>query len=120
MIDPDDELLLNAYVDGELDAAGVIEFERRLGAEPELAAARDRLLKLREAMRIHAPREAAPDALKARILAELLEQPSPAFEATGVWRGRTPRVALLTSLAACFVVAAGLAGYFGGAARDCG
>lgn len=40
------ELLLNAYVDGELDAASALAFEGRLAAEPDLAAARDRLVAL--------------------------------------------------------------------------
>jgi anti-sigma factor RsiW len=112
MIDPDDELLLNAYVDGELDAAGVITIERRLGVEPELAAARDRLLTVREAMRSHAPRDVAPDALKARILANVHEESSSASVAARMWRRRAPSAGLLTSLAASLVVAAGLAGYF--------
>jgi anti-sigma factor RsiW len=112
MIDPDDELLLNAYVDGELDAAGVIEMERRLRVEPELAATRDRLLGLREAIRIHAPRQTASDALKARILANVLEEGRSAPATTRIWRRRTPSASLLTSLAASLVIAAGLAGYF--------
>jgi anti-sigma factor RsiW len=112
MIDPDDALLLNAYVDGELDAAGVIEIERRLGAEPELAAAHDRLLGLREAMRIHTPRQAAPDALKARILADVLEERPSEPVTMRIWRRHAPSAGLLTSLAASLVVAAGLVGYF--------
>lgn len=109
MIDPDDELLLNAYIDGELDAGGVIKIERRLDAEPQLAAARDRLLGLRQAMRIHAPRDVAPDMLKARILANLLKERSP--ESARMWRRHTPSARLLTSLAASLVLAAGLAFY---------
>lgn len=112
MIDPDDELLLNAYIDGEVDAAGVIAIERRLGVEPELAAARDRLLRLREAIRSHAPRDVAPDALKARILADLMEERAPASVSGRVSKWRTPSAGLLTSLAASLVIAAGLAGYF--------
>ena len=51
MADPiseDDLMLLNALADAELDAAAVLALERRLGAEPELAAAFDRIMALKE------------------------------------------------------------------------
>jgi anti-sigma factor RsiW len=65
----DPDLLLNAALDGELDAAGMMGIERRLAADPELAARYARLEALRAAIRRHAPREAAPEALRARIAA---------------------------------------------------
>ena len=55
----DRSLLLHAALDGELDAAGVIEMERLLAADPELAAEYARLKALREAIRAKAPRERA-------------------------------------------------------------
>ena len=62
-------LLLNAALDGELDAAGTLDMEARLAADPELAAEYRRLVSLRDAIRARAPRDRAPDALRARVMA---------------------------------------------------
>jgi anti-sigma factor RsiW len=62
-------LLLQAALDDELDAAAMMEVESRLAADPALAAEYARLLALREAIRLRLPREAAPDALRARVIA---------------------------------------------------
>ena len=68
--DRDDRvLLLHAALDGELDAAGAIEAERRLAADPQAQAEYTRLVALRTAIRTHAPRESAPEALRARLVA---------------------------------------------------
>jgi anti-sigma factor RsiW len=68
--DRDDRLLrLNAALDGELDAIGSLAFERELRNDPAIAAEYQRLTKLRDAVRRHAPREAAPQALADRITA---------------------------------------------------
>jgi anti-sigma factor RsiW len=65
---PDDPtLLVHAYVDGELDPANALEVERRMAAEPALAAERDRVAALRAALHRHFPREPAPAALRARV-----------------------------------------------------
>lgn len=65
---PDDPtLLVHAYVDGELDPANALAIERRLAADPALAAEGDRIVALRTALRQHFPREAAPDGLRARV-----------------------------------------------------
>jgi anti-sigma factor RsiW len=70
MTDRDDRLLrLNAAVDGELDAMGSLAFERELRDDPAIAAEYQRLTKLRDAVRRHAPREAAPQALADRVAA---------------------------------------------------
>jgi anti-sigma factor RsiW len=70
MTDRDDRLLrLNAALDGELDAMGSLAFERELRDDPAIAAEYQRLTKLRDAVRRHAPREAAPQALADRIAA---------------------------------------------------
>jgi anti-sigma factor RsiW len=70
MTDRDDRLLrLNAALDGELDAMGSLAFERELRDDPTLAAEYQRLTKLRDAVRRHAPREAAPQSLADRIAA---------------------------------------------------
>ncbi len=68
MNDQEDRLLLHAAIDGELDAAGALEMERRIAADPRLAAEQARLLALRETLRARAPREEAPAALRARAL----------------------------------------------------
>ena len=68
MTDRDDRLLrLNAALDGELDAMGSLAFERELRDDPAIAAEYQRLTTLRDAVRRHAPREAAPQALADRI-----------------------------------------------------
>src|ERR1700721_2690335 len=70
MTDRDDRLLrLNAALDGELDAMGSLAFERELRDDPAFAAEYRRLTTLRDAVRRHAPREAAPQALADRIAA---------------------------------------------------
>ena len=46
-----DELLLNAYVDGELDPMEAVRFEQRLGAEPALSAQVEARRALRNALR---------------------------------------------------------------------
>ena len=65
----DRTLLLNAALDGELDAAGMIAIESKLAADPELAAEYGRLVALRDAIRTRIPREGASDALRARVVA---------------------------------------------------
>jgi anti-sigma factor RsiW len=62
-------LMLHAALDGELDAAGVIEIDRLLASDPALAKEYERLKALRQAIHAQAPRESAPEALRARILA---------------------------------------------------
>jgi|APFre7841882630_1041343.scaffolds.fasta_scaffold42119_2 anti-sigma factor RsiW len=73
----DRTLLIHAALDGELDAAGAIEMERMLAADPELSAEYARLVALRNSVRRHAPRDAAPQSLKMRILASLDEDGAP-------------------------------------------
>jgi anti-sigma factor RsiW len=64
-----EDLLLQAAVDGELDAAGMIALEARLAGDPALAANYARLIALHGAIAARAPRPKAPDALRARVLA---------------------------------------------------
>jgi anti-sigma factor RsiW len=78
-------LRLNAALDGELDAMGSLEFERELGDDPALAAEYRRLTELRDAVRRHAPREAAPQAFADRIAALTASVPAaPAAQAVTV------------------------------------
>jgi anti-sigma factor RsiW len=62
-----DRLLLNAYIDGELDPAHVLEFERRLADERALADEKARIEALRNALRARLPRDAASPVLRRRI-----------------------------------------------------
>ena len=63
----DPRLLVHAYVDGELDPAHALEFERALAADPALAAECERVEALRQVIRERLPREAAPPHLVRRI-----------------------------------------------------
>jgi anti-sigma factor RsiW len=65
-----DELLLNAYCDGELDLASAAAFERRLAEDETLRAQYTRLMSLRQAFRSF-PQSEIPLGLQARILSKL-------------------------------------------------
>lgn len=65
----DDLWRLHAAIDGELDAAGMLDIERRLAADPALAAEYAKLRALQNVIRARVGYEAAPDSLRARILA---------------------------------------------------
>jgi anti-sigma factor RsiW len=116
--DPDERLLrLNAALDGELDAMASLAFERELSDDPAFAAEYRRLAALRDAVRRHAPRETAPQALAERIAALAPPAPAPQVAATvstvvpalrRAWLDRRA-LALAASLAVLgFAVGAGL------------
>ncbi|HEX2842176.1 anti-sigma factor [Hyphomicrobium sp.] len=67
-------LLLNAYLDNELDAASVLDVERRLAADPALKAEHDRLKQLQSALASQLAREQASEDLKRRIT-EIVDPP---------------------------------------------
>jgi anti-sigma factor RsiW len=69
-------LRLNAALDGELDAMASLAFERDMRADPALAAEYRCLAALRDAVRRHAPREPAPQALADRIAALTASPPA--------------------------------------------
>jgi anti-sigma factor RsiW len=79
---------LQAALDGELDAAGMAEFERACAADPALAAEFARLRALDAALRRALPVEAAPESLRARVTAMAAPPPQkrslPIFDAP--WR----------------------------------
>jgi anti-sigma factor RsiW len=113
MSDPahdDPRLLLGAALDGELDATGMIEVERRLAADPALAAEYARLRALQGALKTRAPRPSAPEALRARAIA--MVQPSRQLKPTTPRRAK-PWDAPYRSLAASLVVGVilGASGY---------
>lgn len=92
-----DELLLNAYLDGELDAMDAGRFEQRIAAEPELAAGVDERHALRAAIRSDLADDVPSSDLRRRILADLAPAPP---RTRGPWR----------ELAASFLMGAVLAG----------
>ena len=105
----DRSLLLHAALDGELDAAGVIEIERLLAADPELAAEYARLKALREAIRAKAPRERAPDSLRLRMMELAETQQTPRREAkTARWRDPPSWRSFAAAMAATVVATLGL------------
>ncbi|MBY0561632.1 anti-sigma factor [Hyphomicrobium sp.] len=60
-------ILLNAYLDDELDAASALDVERRLAADPALRAERDRIAELRSTLVSHLSAQRASDDFKRRI-----------------------------------------------------
>jgi anti-sigma factor RsiW len=71
-----DELLLTAYCDGELDPVAAAEFERRLETDESLKARYSRLMSLRQAVRALPPAD-LPSDLQARIQARLKAETEP-------------------------------------------
>ena len=62
-------LLLNAYLDNELDAASVLDVERRIASDAALKAEYDRLFELRSALASHLTKERASQSLRDRVAA---------------------------------------------------
>jgi anti-sigma factor RsiW len=109
-------LRLNAALDGELDAMGAFEFEPELRDDPAIAAEYQRLTALRDAVRRHAPREAAPQALADRIAA-LTASATPPQPATAPTATVVPfrRRAWLDSRALAMAASLGVLGFAVGA-----
>ncbi|WP_374545385.1 anti-sigma factor [Rhodoblastus sp.] len=98
MTEAEDKVLrIQAALDGELDAAGMLDFERICAEDPALAAEYARLKALDEALRRAAPVEPAPDSLRARIAA-LAEPPQTRQPAKTPLRFAAPPRALAASL----------------------
>src|SRR5262247_3739623 len=81
-------LLLNAYVDGELDAASVIELEAQMRESPTLRQEFERLSVLQTLVQSRGRRFEAPSHLASRVFAALPEaQPVGTSKAVpGWWR----------------------------------
>jgi anti-sigma factor RsiW len=90
-------LLAQAALDGELDAAGMLDFDNRLAANAFLAAEYGRLKVLREVMRRELAKPVAPQALRERVAA-MAPPSSTAPRAAQHWR----------ALVASAILAAGL------------
>ena len=103
-------LLLNAYLDDELDAASVLDVERRIAADAALKVELARLTELRSALALHLTKEHASDALRRRIGA--IAAPEPEVRSSGRARARSSdwrRLAASVLLTALF---AGAGTYF--------
>jgi len=60
-------LLVHAYSDGELDPVNALEIERRIAADPRLAAEYRQVETFKQLLRERLPREELPHGLQARI-----------------------------------------------------
>ena len=60
-------LLMHAYSDGELDPVNALEIERRIAADPRLAAEYGQVETFKQLLRERLPREELPHGLQARI-----------------------------------------------------
>jgi anti-sigma factor RsiW len=95
-VSPEDELRLNAYLDGELNAIDAASFERRLPADPALAAQVEVRRALRNALRSDLGEDVPSPDLRRRIMAKLSRR------GRGEW--------LSWRVAASFLIGAVLAG----------
>ena len=108
--------LLHAYVDGELDAASILELESRMAADPALRAAYERLRDTSVAVRAHAENYRAPEYLKHRrtqrpvLLAGAFATVAAIAFATGLMVGRPGGDDTLASEAVAAHVRANLSG----------
>jgi anti-sigma factor RsiW len=92
----DDELLLNAYLDGELDPLEARSFEARLASEPALAGEIEAYRLLRSALRSDLPEDEPSPGLKRRIMSSPALRPPRHIPAWGslariLPRRRSPR-----------------------------
>jgi anti-sigma factor RsiW len=104
-------LLLNAYLDNELDAAAMLDVERRMSADATLKAEHDRLVELRAALAKNLKKDVASDALRRRIGAIV-----PTSEGSRELKPRSARTYDWRQMAAAAAIAAMLASgatYFG-------
>lgn len=105
-------LLLNAYLDDELDAASILDLERRLSNDQALRAEYDRLAELRKTLSSHLKNERASDDFRRRIAAiaesakaELSPSVVPLTGRVHRWKNNWGQMAAAAALAA--VVTAG-------------
>jgi anti-sigma factor RsiW len=98
----ENSLLVHAYIDGELDPANALAFEKVLARDAALAAEYERIKVYQELVRAHFPRAEAPHGLPARIKASIGLSP---LRRQHSWR------ALAASIAISAVLAAGSTSY---------
>src|SRR5262245_27190079 len=99
----DPSLLVHAYLDGELDPAHALEVERRLAADPALAAECARVEALRQAIAERLPREAPSAALLRRIEAAVGAAPARTGFASRLSSHPTWRALAASVLVALFI-----------------
>lgn len=102
------ELLLNAWIDGELDADAARELEAHLAGCAACRAEADALRAVQRLVRARAPRPRAPDVLRQRVRRMAESGVAARPRATRRWPGAAAAAALL-------VLAAGGGGYLLGA-----
>jgi anti-sigma factor RsiW len=98
-------LLLQAALDGELDAAGMLAFERALAEHEDLAAEYGRQKALRDALRA-LPKAVVSGALRGQIEALAPRKPKPAFQWMPAWAPNWVPTAVAASCA--FLIGSGL------------
>lgn len=105
----DKDLLLQAALDGELDAAGQLAFEQKLAEDAALAAEYSRCLALRERLRDVAKLQAS-SAFAERIAALAVAAETPAARRGSFWPQWAPTGWAPTGIAAClaFLIGSGL------------
>lgn len=106
-LDPDLDLRLTAYLDGELDAIAATDVEERLAADPTVAAAFARLSALRQLLRADRDTDVPPPRLAQRIATAVSAPRATRFEArwgalaaavvAGVFTGAAASVGILTA-----------------------
>ena len=99
MSDPDINLLLNGFLDGELDAAGALAIERRLAGDAALRGELTRLQALRGALRGKLTPDRVSDQFRAKLTALASPKAAAFVRMPAQWR----------ALAASALVAAALA-----------
>ena len=95
----DANLLLHAYLDGELDPANALEVERQLARDPVLAGEHERVEALQRLIRERLPRESAPQGLTRRIKAAIGMPPAIRWASHPSWRALAASVVLAAFLA---------------------
>ncbi len=105
----DRSFMLHAVLDGELDAQAALEMERALATDPKLAAEHAQLVALRQAIRTQAPRESAPDTLRARVLTAAASEAAEARSLAPGRRNERPSWrAFAAAMAATIIVTVGV------------
>ena len=98
--DPDEGILVHALIDGELDPANAAAAERRIAADPALAAERERVETLRRVLAERLPREPLPPQVRMRVA-----------RAVGISRERPSWAALAASVVLAIALASGSTWY---------
>jgi len=93
---PDDKsvLLVNAYLDGELDPANALGVTQQMDKEPALAAEAERIKALQQLIHERLPREATPPGLRGRIESSVGGLQRDRVRPSSSWRALAASIAL--------------------------